>query len=825
MVSAVGGEGIRHGPSSDDVRRMVLSSDHDGAVQALRQLAELLDGAPVGLAMLDRDLRFRFVNALMARMNGHPVEAHLGRTPMELVPGVPSETYLSHLRAVLDGTDETIRVDVAGETAADPGSVRAWEETFFAVRDRDGQVVGIGMLAADVTDRRAAEESVRRSEATLRLILDSAPNGLLLVDRHGRIQAVNRECARLFGYKQDELVGRPVEMLVPEDLRAQHEHHREVYAADPVTRAMGHQRDLRARRKDGSEFPVEVGLAVAQGAPGLVTCAISDISERKRAELERVALHEAERAAAQRLARLQKVTEAGLAQLPLTDLMRELLIRVIDAVDADAATLFLTTESSSGVESVAHVSRRSSDGLHGPDGREPGAADRLAVGAPNLADRVARDGRPRVLGSVLALPLVVEGSVMGVLQVAAQAPKQFTDADIEVVQPFADRVALAVDRARVFERERDIARTLQRSLLPAQLPKLPDAETAARYLPGAEGTHVGGDWYDVLVVDGDALLVIGDVMGRGVRAASVMGQLRAAVRIYAGMGLSLPEVASRLNSAVLALGESEMATLLLARLVPSTGELEWVSAGHVPPVVRDADGEARLLENPEGTGIALGAVPDADYPVGTAVLEPGTTLLLYTDGLVERPEQSLMSGLNALTRTVAEAPADPEGLCDAVLRTFFPSGRAGDDVALLGVHLLPVPVRPLMVDLVGGAAPTYAVRARLRDWLQRAGATEEEAQDVLVAVSEAFSRSAGGDGLAHGAGDGAVLGSMRVELRDGRVEVALSGPAATPPEGTDRGRGLLVMESVVNELSIRHEAVGGAEELRLVRRLVSPRRV
>jgi PAS domain S-box-containing protein len=803
-------------PSAPSEHSADTASADDG-----HNLQQLLNVSPVGLALIDRDLRYLYVNDAMAAMNGVPAAAHVGRTPMELWPGVPAENYVPHVRAVLDGTAETRHARVAGESPAEPGRQRHWDEIFYAVRAPAGEVTAVGLMAMDVTERWAAESALRRSEATLRLILDSAPNGVLLVDDGGRIAGANRECARLFGYTAEEMFGQTVEMLLPERLRPGHIVQRLEYAEEPVTRRMGHNRDLRGRRKDGSEFPVEVGLAVTEGAPGLVTCVVTDISERKRVERERAALLEAERAASDRLVRLQGVTEAGLAQLPLPELLRELLERVAAAVSADAAAMFLPDESGT------HLTLRASIGVNEGD-----MTRRLRVGT-GIAGRVARDGRPRLdrdlaasglvdpaqlqgLLSIVSLPLTVAGRVCGVLQIASREEDRFSEPEIDVLQPFADRVALAVDRARSFERERDIAETLQRSLLPAQLPRLAGASIAARYLPGAAGMQVGGDWYDALDTgDNGVVLVLGDVMGRGVRAASVMGQLRAAVRIYVGMGLELPEVAARLNETVLGMGESEMATVVLARLFPRTGELEWLSAGHLPAAVRRPDGTAYLKEFPNGGGIALGALEGATYSVARTVLPPGSSLLLYTDGLVERPDSTLDDGLERLLEAVASSPGEPDALCDSVVDRFFPTGSSEDDVALLVVHLHEVAVAPLQLTLPPDLEAVPSTRARLRTWLLEAGATEDEALDVLLAVGEALTRTSGGDG--------ATPRTVSVGLFDHNVEVLIKGTGApSPPEGTDRGRGLVLMESVVNELSITHENAGDTEQLRLVRRLSAP---
>jgi PAS domain S-box-containing protein len=808
------------------------SSDSTGdAALSVELLRGMVAANPVGLALFDRELRYVTVNEALAAINGLPVESHIGRTPMELLPGLPPESYEAHFRDVLDGTVELLRTEVSGDTPAAPGVIRHWEEFFYPVRGATGEIEGVGVVAVEVTDQRHAQDALRESEATWRLILDSVPSGLLLVDREGCVRAANTECARLFGYEAEELVGQAVEILLPQGLRKDHETPRQAYSEDPSTRLMGHGRDLRGRRRDGSEFPVEVGLAVAPGVPGLVTCVVTDISARKRDEAEKAALLSAERAAGDRLARLQRVTEAGLSQLPMRHLLPELLVRVIDAAGADAAAILLLDDEGSSLRMGAHV------GL----AEDVASQVRIPLGE-GVAGVVARDARPAVvhdiaesaaraapalegLRSMLSVPLVVEGIVIGVLEVSAAPVGRFVTADLELLQPLGDRVALAVDRARAFDRSHDIAETLQRSLLPEQLPTLDRASVAVRYMPGAAGTHVGGDWYDVLHPssagnvgehgDGAVVLVIGDVMGRGVRAAAVMGQLRAALRIYVGLGLPLPEVVARLNATVLAMGETEMATALVVRLCTRTGALSWVSAGHLPAVVRQPDGSSRLLDREEGAGIALGVTDTAVYTEASDRVEPGSTLLLYTDGLIERPEDALDEGLDALLRAASAAPPQAQGCCDSVIAAFLPDGQSPDDVALLALNLHPLAVEPLELHVPRTPDGLSSSRARLREWLGRAGATDDEASDLLVAVGEALARGP----LDGGSGD------LRVELADDRVEVVLRASGSPPPpDGTDRGRGMVLMEAVVNELSISRDGAGAPEEVTLVRRLAAPRR-
>jgi len=239
-----------------------------------------------------------------------------------------------------------------------------------------------------------------------------------------------------------------------------------------------------------------------------------------------------------------------------------------------------------------------------------------------------------------------------------------------------------------------------------------------------------------------------------------------------------------------------------------------VSAGHVPALVRDADGGARFLEH-DDQGIALGVTGEAEYDERTAVLPSGAVLLLYTDGLVERAGDSLDNGLSRLQEVMRRAPTDPDDCCDLVLSTLLGEEQARDDVAVVALAVEPTQRPTLRLAVAAGPEVLGQVRSDLRQWLQGVGATAEEEQDLVLAVVEALSAR-----LQREDGQGTCY--LAVELVEDRVEVVLRGTADwSPPEGTDHGRGLVLMEAVVNELAIHRDEDGN--EIRLMRRLAGAR--
>ncbi len=291
------------------------------------------------------------------------------------------------------------------------------------------------------------------------------------------------------------------------------------------------------------------------------------------------------------------------------------------------------------------------------------------------------------LGSALVVPLQVVGRTIGVLTLTSEQQHHYTEADVELVEDLGRRMATAVDNALRYRQERETALTLQRSLLPRALPELPGLTVAHRYLPGAAGAEVGGDWYDLVpLTRGRVGLVIGDVMGRGIAAAAVMGQLRAAVRACALVEDSPSAVLALVDAAMSSLGQTSLTTCLYGVLDPATGTLLLASAGHLPPLVVHRDGGGQYVELEPGPPLGVGAAPPPETVVH---LPEGALLLLFTDGLVEGRAQPVEEGLLALRNAVAELgeldPSGVEQLCDTLLRVMGRDGRPDDDSAMLAV--------------------------------------------------------------------------------------------------------------------------------------------
>jgi serine phosphatase RsbU (regulator of sigma subunit) len=239
----------------------------------------------------------------------------------------------------------------------------------------------------------------------------------------------------------------------------------------------------------------------------------------------------------------------------------------------------------------------------------------------------------------------------------------------------------AEETARLYARERLIAETLQRGLLPEHLPEIHRVSVAARYLPGAMGVNVGGDWYDVIsLLDGRAGIALGDVAGRGIKAASVMGQVRTAFHAYALRGDSPATVVRRLDQLIQTLDGDHFSTLTYVILDPASGRTELTRAGHPPPLVKSPDGDVSFLL--AGLSMPLGVETGSGHCETAFDLKPGSVLMLFSDGLIEGKPGGIDHSLSVLEQVVADGPSELEALCDHVLLE-MPSPEASDDIALL----------------------------------------------------------------------------------------------------------------------------------------------
>ncbi|MFJ1758063.1 SpoIIE family protein phosphatase [Kitasatospora sp. NPDC088134] len=546
-------------------------------------LRQVLDGTPAGVAVLDTELRYRYVNPALAAMNGVPAELHLGRTIAQLLPDIDAREDV--LRAVLaDGRPR--EVTSSGRTrAVAPTHRRYWHGAYHRL-ESGGRTVGLVGMVLEVTASRRQQLELEQARARLAL-LDTAAT------RIGTTLDVDTTCGELAAFLVEHLADAAVVELLPE----------------PDSR---HARP----RADGAR------------------------------RLRRAAL-----AAAPELAdRLRRLGDRG------------------DYVDHRPGSV---------------VPRCLADGL--PVIETPLTDEGPGRSAPDSA-RTALF-RETGVHSGLTVPLTARGQRIGtVTLLRAGASPGFDPDDAVAAQDLAHRAAITLDNARRYSREHDVAVDLQRAMLAQPGRPHPDIEVAFRYRPAGTGALIGGDWYETVALpDGRTVFAIGDVMGHGIEAAAHMSHYQAMLRATALLEPTADRLLARMDALACEVHDYRPSTCLAVYAEPARGRFGFASAGHLPPVVVRPDGRISLLPVEPGPPLGTGL---RGYAPSTVVLPPGRTLLLYTDGLVERRDEDIDRSLARLTALRLPARADPARLLDAVLAD-APS-PAEDDIALLAA----TPIRP-----------------------------------------------------------------------------------------------------------------------------------
>ena len=503
-----------------------------------------------------------------------------------------------------------------------------------------------------------------------------------------------------------------------------------------------------------------------------------------------------------------RFSDPKLSELPLEALLNELLVRVQEALSVDTAAILLYDEEANQLVARAAkgIEEEVEQGVRLPIGK--GFAGRIAgervaifIADVDHAEILNPILREKGIRSLLGVPLIVEGSLIGVLHVGSLTPRTFKQSDLAVLQLAAARAAPAIERASLFaklEHEHRVSMVLQRSLLPKRLVEVTGVGVAARYLPARE--EVGGDWYDVIELPrGKVGVVIGDVVGHGIAAAALMGRLRTALHSYAieshGPGRTL-ELVDRF---VQSLNEPAMATAAYAVFDTYTSQVCYATAGHLPPVVISG-GEARALEVTPAP--PLGAFPYGRCPEHDLELQSGDMLFLYTDGLVERRGTPLNLGIEALATAVRGART-PEEACTFAVAELVPYDGLRDDAAIVALQNSAVPLE-LHLRLPAQPRTLAHVRRVLRRWLLARGADEADVAEVTIAVSEACANA-----IEHAYSPAPANFELDAFGPSGEITVAVRDEGRwRAPRGSNRGRGLSIMVAAMDDVQIERTETG-----------------
>jgi PAS domain S-box-containing protein len=712
----------------------------------------VLRDAPAGMAFLGTDLRFVWVNPALARMYGRPAGEFSGQPVAAVWPAVDAARAEAALRQVLahgrPATD-TFEAGAAGPGAAGPGAANPGaggapapgQRTFhwFGVRGADGEVRGAGLIVIAGGTGQATEEALRRSEERYRALVQGGAQIVWVASPDGEMLEDSPEWRWITGQTVAEFLGSGwLDSIHPEDRDRVERGWRDCLRTGRIfdDRFRMRTRGGAYRHYDVRAVPIERDGRIAEWVG-----ACTDVTSQREAEEMRGRLTDQLSAAALRTARLQQAT-AMLAEALEVEQVVEVITEVgRTAIGALRSAVALLDDDKLGLRVV------NPSGLApvGPDS----AGMRLTLDTPSVMTRAIATRRPVLLADPeelrqqfdsdpdaagggrfldtgdeqawVGLPLLAAGMPLGALRFSFTKPRTILEEERIFLEALAGQCALAVERAEMYEKEHAAAVTLQRSLLPDELPSVPGLALDARYLP--RSTDVGGDWYDVFRLPDRRLAVtVGDVMGKGLLAAAGMGRVRNALRALALTDPRPAAVLAGLDRLFTATElEEQVTTVTYLVIDPETGEGQAGNAGH-PPTLLLTPGALPVLDSAEA-GTPLGwASPRRQHAFR---LPPGSTAVFYSDGLVENRVRGLDAGLDELVRTAANAPQELLGAPGRLLQYLLDNMLAGheqdDDVTVLVMHVPAGPVAggPVVGNTVaGGTLPDGSGPPEQR-WAQR----------------------------------------------------------------------------------------------------------
>lgn len=573
----------------------------------------------------------------------------------------------------------------------------------------------------------------------------------------------------------------------------------------------------------------ETGLDERYSAsPILPPAALDDSagwSVRPRPSVEATLREQRERLAqeSQIVETLYQVGQSLTRQLDLGKLVRQAIEAATSVVGARFGAFFFSVVDQDGAKrmryALAGLPPQSFERLGQPQGTALFVPDPPSRSTFRSAD-VTRDprygsspphhgmpaGHPPVR-SFLSVPVIAaNGEVLGSFYFGHPDPAVFTERDEQLAQGIAAQAASAMENARLYRHERTTAMRLQRSLLPAAPPRLGDLDVATAYLPGEQGARVGGDWFDVIALSADRVaLVIGDVMGRGIGAAAVMGQLRAAIQAYAVMDLPPAQVLDQVNHLVCQLPNEQIATCVYAVYDPCDGAVRWANAGHLPPALVAPDGNVTLLEADLGMPLGVEGAVFADM---AKPMPEDSRLLLYTDGLVECRDELLQDRLTKLRSVLAELcrPQAAVNVQDGAARLAeeMLTGAEHDDVAVLFVAARPAATEKASVTLSPTLGAARAARRFARGTAEQWG-LDKLVDPILQIVSELVTNAVEHAGTPMELRMRRRPGAVMIEVADNDGRLARPTPTGSSDE---RHRGLVIVQTLSARWGVRPTGTG-----------------
>lgn len=651
-------------------------------------LSALFEESEVGFAVLDHDLRYLGINEALAQMNGVSIEETLGRTMDEVVPEL-ADVARSTFAGVFASGKAIRDLELHGATPAGEG---VWLESIYPLRSASGEVEALGVVVVDIARRARAEAELDSVNTLLEEVLQQAPVGLAVFDSELRFTRVNdalaeinrRPAAEHIGKTVAELLGpagEPVEKLLREVITTQR----------PI-------KDVEVQDPGDGQAPDRFFLANYFPLPGgsvgsLVLDATDQVTELKR-QKEQADRAEHLRRFSSRLAesaRANEVAQALAEDSCLAMGMERGLVSLVSDRDREIGGVrALEVAASVGYpeEAIASFRRVLIDApFPGPDSLRDGRArwfedaDEHEREYPELAPYYRKAGNQA--GAVI--PLLSAGRPLGYLALAHPEPKPLSREERTRVLALCDQATQALARAFLHEREHELAHALQDSLLPEPVGEHPRIDVSCSYLPAGTVARVGGDWFDVVdLPEQEVLLIVGDIAGHGTRAAAEMAELSAVIRSQALAGAAPAECLRFLSRYAAARPHFPFATVCCCRLAPDSSELRWARAGHPPPLVAGAAG-ARFLDGGLGPAIGIDGT-DKPFAEESVRLDVTETVLLYTDGLIEQGRPGYDAGLAALAERIDSSSCRPAQLVKRI-EGELAGEELEDDVAMLAFAL------------------------------------------------------------------------------------------------------------------------------------------
>jgi len=717
-----------------------------------------------------------------------------GQAALEAVRGGAADLVISDVMMPrLDGLGLVAALRADARTAAVPVlllSARAGQEASVeGLRSGADDYLVKPFSAAELLARVRANLDMarfRNREAQFRrTLIDSLQEGFFVTDEAGTILEANHAFLALVGYGQDGLPYRWPHPWVPDPGTDPGGWAATVAAFDDYKQHGGGRYTIPVRRSDGRTVWLACSSASLPGRDGHSSVFVGTARDVT-----------AERLAAQREGTLASFAAALAAAREISEMLTTASREIAAAVHASQVTAALW----------------SSDSSPAVTGWPPLATGQ---GAPAVVTAALDASRHQPAASVALLPgdentclLTAPLDGTGASAIAAEFPdgRPVTAEVRELFSVLTSHLAQVLAKARDYAQARDVALTLQHAILaPTEL----SPGFAARYTPAVPPLEVGGDWYGVVPLPGQRTgVIVGDCVGRGLPAAAVMGQLRSASQAVLLRAPGPAEAVGDLDTFASRIPGAECATVFCAVIDPAAGTVTYSSAGHPPPVLVTAEGDHRLLDQAQSLPLAM--LPASwTRPQATAALPPGATLMLYTDGLVERRNQSLDTGIDAAAAALARNPHDhPDNIADHVMSAMEPPAGYDDDVAVLVYRHPPA---PLTVQVPADDPASLALlRSRLRQWLSAAAIGTREGNDITIAAGEATANAFEHATAGRPAGATPVQITLTARAAGNTVEMTVTDTGAWRPPPPDRehpapgtrGHGIIFMRALMDHVTI-----------------------